>query len=225
MDTADTADTNVRAFATTPHAAGFAAEYEAAFAAWRAELAESDACAFDVVSEEPEIAGWLRSVFIANGSMPIAYFGPLVLARRAELAQAAVDGLRAAYRRHSGNDAVVPVHREAPWDVFEMGVCQVDQCTVYGMTTAEVAVEAADGFQDYAAAVYREVWPTCTVHGCGVHPGLTFRDHVAGLYGMLWPIPPGRTGGGRGSRTGVQEGAAVWWCRVGEHVVGEITPS
>ncbi|WP_405853840.1 hypothetical protein OG407_00275 [Streptomyces sp. NBC_01515] len=137
---------------------------------------------------------WLWNLFIHNGEMPADMVAPLVLDRRLELTNQAID-----YFLHAADTdlkSAIPLtltpHILHPEPREPAGQVNVYTSEILAIGPLGIFQEVAGATQDYLARRHQTVWPVCPDHRTGTHPQ---------------PIPDG----------------VAWICTTGPHTVRTMT--
>jgi hypothetical protein len=165
---------------------------DAEFGAWLTGLADDPAIDFDPADPATDYQDWIAGVFRDGGALNAEWLNPRVFERRRNLAQAAVQELRTAAEGDMGPLRALEVVTREPSADEPAGAVQVGDETVRALSRAGVTAEAADGVQGFIARERGIAWPSCPVHGRGLHPAVrsgvavwtcSDGDHVVSVIG------------------------------------------
>ncbi|MFB7456178.1 hypothetical protein [Streptomyces sp. NPDC056188] len=120
----------------------------------------------------PETRAWLWDLFTGNGSMPADMIAPLILDRRLELTNQAVDY----FLNAADIDLKAPTpltlipHILHPEPLEPAGQVNVYTTEILSLDPLGIFQETAGATQDYLARRHHIVWPLCPDHRIGTHP-------------------------------------------------------
>lgn len=141
------------------------------FRQWLSQLTSDPEIDLDPADDTTQ--NWLREVHRDNGAVTTKWLHLLLFEHRRDLAEKVLDTIRRQAEYQVGDLTGLAIQApEEPSPTSPSGLIAIDDVAIRGIDTDTVAVEVADGVQNYIAQALRQIWPQCPIHGNGLHPDL-----------------------------------------------------